>query len=241
MILRRNSHDRFSTVAREWDGEAVVLIGGGPSLTAEQVAMVALEHEAGNVRCIVVNDAYLLAPWADVCYFADARWWKWHTDGVDKPLLGLTAEQVREKFAAFAGEKCSIQNAGRNITDDAVHILRNKHFPENGDGLSVDPGALVTGRHGGFQAINLAVLAGAKNIILLGYDGKPAADGTAHFHGDHPKPSPVSAYPMYLKSFAPAVKPLENLGVSVVNCSPDSAIADFPKMPLEDALACEFA
>jgi len=240
MILVRGS-DRYSTVAREWAGECCVLIGGGPSLTAWQVAMVALEHEAGNVRCIVVNDAYLLAPWADVCYAADSRWHGWHAEGIDKPLIGLTAAQVRARWASFKGQKCSIQSSVGNIADDAVHMLRNVHFPDNGFGLSNAPSSLVTGKHGGYQALNLAVLAGAKNIILLGYDGKPAADGTSHFHGEHPHPSRKSEFPMYRQSFAPAVRPLRDFGVTVINASPGSAITAFPKMRIEDALAMEVA
>jgi len=49
------------------------------------VAQVAAAYERGKVRCIIINDAYLLAPFADILYFADSHWWKWQTTGTAKP------------------------------------------------------------------------------------------------------------------------------------------------------------
>lgn len=243
MILHRIPGERFSRVEKEWEGETVALLGGGPSLTREQVEMV----RAAGLRCIAVNDAYLWADFADVVYFADSHWWKWHAHGVyqngnqalsfAKPRLGLTTEQIRERFASFAGQKCSIQNSGANIRDDAVHILRNSAFPGHSTGLSLDPCALVTGRNSGFQALNLAVLAGAKTILLLGYDGQ-RVNGKDHWHGGHPRPTPEAAYPHYRAAFSEAAKAIREAGVRVINCAPASAIETFEKMTLEDALAC---
>lgn len=234
MILRRNARDRYSTVAREWRGETAVLIGGGPSLTVGQIELVRAAHAAGQVRCIVVNDGFLLAPWADVCYFADAKWWRWTTDGTPKP--GFTAEEVRDRFASFAGQKCSIQSMRAAIPDDSVHMLRNRDFPHHGEGLSLDHGALVTGRNGGFQALNLAVLAGIQAAILIGYDGAPR-DGRTHWFGDHPRVERPTVYPEIRRGFTAARRALAAAGVRVMNCSPGSAIDAFDKVELEEALA----
>jgi len=237
MILRRRAQDRYSEVLPEWQDETVVIIGGGPSLTLEQVAMVKAAHDAGQVRCIAINDAYLWAPWADVHYFADLHWYADHSRGIAKPKLSLTAVQVRTAFAAFAGERCTIeQNQGKNIEDNAVHMLRNRDHPQHGVGLSLDPSALVTGCNGGFQALNLAILAGATTAILLGFDGRPNADGKSHWSGGHPTPTPLDIYKQYLRSFSAAQKAIAAAGVQVINCSPDSAIDSFPKMDLAQAL-----
>lgn len=231
MILRRGA-DRFSEVVRAWDGATVVVIGGGLSLTLEQVALVRAAHKAGKVRCIAVNDAYLWAEFADVLYAADSQWWAWQEAGLPKPLLGMSGYQVRDRFHAFAGERCSIERSGNNITDEAVHILRNRRAQEQR--LSLEPGELATapGKNSGFQAINLAVLAGAKRIPLLGIDGRPG-----HFHGGHPRPTPEHFYDAMRRAFSAAEKAFLDAGVSVVNCSPGSAVDSFPKMKLEDALA----
>jgi hypothetical protein len=221
VILRRLPKSRFSIIERVWEGKTAVLIAGGPSLTQEQVALVRRAREAGGVRVIVVNDAYRLAPWADICYFADSQWFDWH--------------RSRPEFVAFAGEKCSIQNTGMNVDDPVVHLLRNKHFPLHGEGISLDPGALATGRNSGFQALNLAILAGAKTIILLGIDGQKAPDGKTHWHNGHPEPSPEAVYECYRRAFSAGERDIAATGTRVINASPNSAIG-FEKMALADAL-----
>lgn len=231
MILRRLPDSRFSEVLPGWIGETAVVIGCGPSLTMEQVSI------ARDVGCksIAVNDAYLWAPWALVHYAADSHWHDWHTKGLAKPTLGFTAEDVRARWAGFAGQKCSIQNSGANVVDEAVHILRNKTHPNHGVGLSTDPQELVTGRNSGFQSLNLAILAGSKRVLLLGFDGGPG-----HFHGGHPRQTPSAVFPMYRQAMSAAEHAINELGVTVINCSPKSDIDSWPKMPIEDALA-EFA
>jgi hypothetical protein len=80
LLRRRNwPYDRLSSVQRVWEGQTVVCIGGGPSLTLEQI-----EAIPEGCPVIAINDAYLWAPSADVCYFADSRWWEWHTKGIAK-------------------------------------------------------------------------------------------------------------------------------------------------------------
>ena len=231
MILRRLDDSRFSEVLPLWAGQTAVIIGCGPSLTLDQIAIVA----AAGVRAVAVNDAYLVAPWADAHYAADSHWHKWHVAGTPKPILGLTAQDVKGLWTGFKGQKCTIQNSGANVEDDSVHMLRNKNFPSHGMGLSLDPQALVTGRNSGFQALNLAVLAGAKKIILIGFDGQLVA-GKDHFHGGHQRPTPPAAYPLYRQAMSAAENALIAAGVEVVNCSPGSAIDSFPKMRLEDVL-----
>lgn len=236
MIFRRLGDSRFSEVLKAWDGELVVLIGGGPSLSLAQIDTVKAAHDAGRCKAIAVNDAYLWAPWAEVQYAADAKWHAWQVSGISKPTLWLTPEQIRQRWRDYAGEKCSIQNSMANIPDKSVHFLRNATYPDHGFGLSLDPKAIYTGRNSGFQALNIAVLTGAKRILLLGYDGAPSRDGKTHWHGDHPIVAPLSVYAHYRAAFSAAETPLLELGVEVINCSPGSAIDSFPKVPLEKAL-----
>lgn len=236
MILRREP-DRFSVIAREWEGEAVAILGGGPSLSAEQVDLVRRAHGAGRLRCIAVNDAYLVAPWADVCYFADSHWWGWHTRGIDKPGLGLTAAEVRERFAAFVGQKCTIQGSGNDVAPRDAHRLRNADYPRHGYGLSLNPRGITTGSNGGWQACNVAILAGVTTALLLGFDGAPDADGRTHFHGGHPVPTAGLAYRRYCESFDAAAPAIRAAGVRVINCNPSSRIDAFEKMASTTAIS----
>ena len=116
------------------------------------------------------------------------------------------------------------------IEDPEVHLLRNGGT----QGLSDDPEALRTGQNSGYQAINIAVLAGAAGIVLIGYDGKVAADGRTHWFGDHPEREVPFAYELYRKALRQLPPLLKD--VRVINCSPDSAVDAFEKMDLVPAL-----
>lgn len=150
-------------------------------------------------------------------YFADAKWWRWHRE--------------RDEFRAFAGEKCSIWSSGNEIDDPQVNILRNA----GSEGLSDDAGALCTGSNSGYQAVNLAYLAGAARIVLVGYDAKPGPKGERHWFGDHPDRS-SAPYAHMVKAFRELAGRLAAAGIEVINATPASAIECFRKEPLETAL-----
>lgn len=128
--------------------------------------------------------------------------------------------------------KCSIQGSSFEVDDPAVHILRH----EGQDGLSLNPEGLATGQGSGYQALNLAALAGAATVLLVGYDNRPGDDGRNHFFGEHPDGS-SQAYDVWGKHYRAVAPLLERAGVRVVNCTPNSAIDAFPRSTLEDELA----
>lgn len=193
------------TVPKLWSGSTVVCIGGGPSLTVEDVNFV-----RGRARVIAINDAYKLAPWADVLYACDGKWWNWH-----------------QGVPTFTGLRYALVRSASRWT---VDVLKNTG-PE---GLELDPSGLRTGKNSGYQAINLAVHLGGTRVLLLGYDMQ-ATGGKEHWFGDHPNKSP-SPYPSWLREFDTIVGPLKAAGVHVVNCSRRTALTCFPQMPIEQAL-----
>ncbi len=196
-------------VPRRWPGATFVCIAGGPSLTPQDV-----DACRGRARLIAVNDAYRLAPWADVLYACDAQWWRWH------------AEAVRD----FAGLKYGLKPLARKWVPD-VQILRNT----GREGLETDPGGLRTGQNSGYQAINLAYHLGAAKIILLGYDLQIGPGQRSHWFGDHPnKQRPPLRH---MRQFFPSLaKGLRDVGVEVINCSPQTALDCFERRPLADTL-----
>lgn len=210
--MLRRAGNGFSEVVRAWEGERVVILGGGPSLTQEQIDFV-----RGKARVIAINRAYERCPWADVLYFADARFWKEYRDGI-KAFRGLKVTNERAK-----------------VDDPQVHVLRYR--PR--ETISDDPGTLAGGEHAhsGTQAIQLAVHMGAKDIILLGFDAREPKDGKSHWHNEYPWGTPAVVYSKWRGSYRLLVGELEKRGIRVVNCSPQTAIEAFPKMRLEDALA----
>lgn len=115
-----------------------------------------------------------------------------------------------------------------------VHALKHRHA----DGLSFDPKVLHTGGNSGYQAINLAVLLGAKKILLLGYDmSKP--NGRSHWHGDHPEGmnNPEDGhFKRWKEAFATILPDLEKAGVEVVNCTDGSELNCFRRASLESEI-----
>jgi hypothetical protein len=201
----------------------------------EQVQRVGDSHEAAELRCIAINDAYLLAPWADVQYAADSSWHSWHSAGIAKPSLGFSEEDVRLRWAGFSGEKCSIEASGGNIKDERVHMLRNLTYPYHQGVFSTDPRSLVTGRCSGFQAFNLAVLAGAKTVLLLGFDAW-SNGAKFNWHDGHPRLTDPAIFTHMRQAFSLAEPIIKGLGVRVINCSPKSMLG-FEKMDIEAALS----
>lgn len=208
----------YATVPRLWPGETVVILGGGSSLTAADVNFV-----RGKARVIAIKEAGCCAipghvapaPWADVLYAADEKYWRFVKGAPD-----------------FAGLKYAIEQTDTPpIVWPGVQVLRDtgKH------GLELDPSGLRTGYNSGYQAINLAVHLGAARIVLLGFDCWRGPSGHQNWFGPHPTHL-ESPYPIFLQAFASLVEPLAAAGVAVANCSRRTVLTAFPRASLEDVL-----
>jgi hypothetical protein len=188
---------------RLFEDQTVVCIGGGPSLSQTQLDQV----HASSAPAIAINNAYEVAPWAAILYGADLQWWEWH-DG------------ARE----FEGIR---------ITTDIKAAARFNLIYMPGDrreGFSLDPARLSYGpercSNSGYQAINLAILGGARRILLIGYDMR-VVNGAAHWFGEHPN-GQRSPYAAFVRGFDTTREQVIRLGVEVVNCTPGSALKAYP-------------
>lgn len=197
------------TVPRDWEGQTAVCIATGPSLTQEDV-----DYVRGKAKVIAISDAILMAPWADVLYSCDAKWWRHPSKH-----FGLK----------WDGLKVGLHS---NIEFEKVNVLQYTTH----SGFDERPTHLATGHNSGYQALHLAVHFGAKHIILLGYD-MGAAGGKTHFFGAHPDNlESNSPYKKFCSAFETLKEPLDNMGVTVVNCTRKSALKCFTKLPLRVAL-----
>jgi hypothetical protein len=208
----------LSQVNRVWLGQTVVCIASGPSLTAAQVERARVCQSGGRAKVIVCNDNYQIAPWADVLYFADAKWLGWHQD---KP-----------GFKAFAGQKCTLAASAIDFKAwPELHVLPH----DGGEGLSWNPAWLRTGSNSGHQILNIAALSGASLILLLGYDARPGKDGRKHHFGDHPDGS-APPYDKMRSAMRTVDRDAKARGIRIVNCSPGSALDCFEKGTIESWL-----
>lgn len=103
-------------------------------------------------------------------------------------------------------------------------------------GISTDPSLIHTGSNSGFQALNLAILAGASRVLLLGYDMQPT-NGQSHWFGDHPGSlNRASPFAVFRKAFEDAADQIARLGVEVINCSRETSLTCFKRAALSEAL-----
>jgi len=194
----------------DWAGRTVFILASGPSLTQEQCDAV-----RGKGKVIAINTTFRLAPWADVLYGCDGRWWdEYHSEAK------ATSSELWTQEASAAKKH-------------GLKFAQSRKAP----GLGKQFGVIHQGANSGYQAINLAYQAGVKRIVLLGFDMKRVG-GKSHHHGDHPRHLNSSLpFAMWIREFAQLAKDLEAAGVETINCTPGSALKCFRAETLEAVLA----
>lgn len=206
----------FATVPRLLpDGGTVLVLGSGPSLTQADVTLARAHVDL----TIAVNGSYKYAPDAECLYAADAKFWGWHKGCVATHTVGT------EKYPAFVGA------LKYSLSQTPYHVSVLKRGPSTG--LTLDPTKVALGLNGCFQSVNVAVHLGASKIVLLGVDMKGS-----HFHSAHPDRS-VPPFSLCIDRFKTLVEPLRALGISIVNCTPQSALKCFPMASLADVFSGE--
>jgi len=205
----------MNTKPLDWTGRTAVVIASGPSLTDEQASAAAFPRS--HVRVIAVNASFRAAKWPDVVYMGDYQAVKHYAREVHT-LCGLDALWTCSRLGAEQHQANYVQG----LTQEG---LGRRGVAMNGNS--------------GFQAVNLAFLFGARKIILLGFDMKPAPDGRRHWHDEHPKPLvQASQFAEWIHKSAALADDLKAASCDVVNCSPDSALTCFRRGDLQEELAC---
>lgn len=214
--------DPYWRPARLWSGQTCVILGGGPSLTLPD-----LEYARARVdRVVAINNAYLIAPQADMFYFCDRRWWDWHCDN---PKFRAVRRRAR------AGRASLVTRENRDLAQIAPEL---RCLQDTGRwGYDPAPGCVRNGRNSGYQALHLAAQLGVSRAVLLGFDMQVAPDGRAHWHAEHPvQVSPSVFRRLFIRGYETLAAELGQRGVEVVNCSPSSALTAFPRRALRETL-----
>lgn len=183
------------SVPRMWPGKTVAILASGPGMSAEIAAAV----RQSNLPCIAINDTYRLAPFADMLYGADSEWWE-HRRGVPE----------------FSGIKVCCQFT-------VLGVLVLKHTGTSG--FDDNPAHVRTGSNSGYQAVHIAVHAGASRVLLFGFDMQGS-----HWHGPHLAPlrnTSPDTFEKFREHFTTLAPVLKSRGVEVLNCTPDSRLACF--------------
>ncbi len=161
-------------------------------------------------------------------YACDATWWHEYPEAQKFRGRKFTIDES----CVFEAVQCLGQspNIGLSFDPQVLHT---------GQARLPDKSKIFGGGNSGYQAVNLAVHLGARQIILLGFDMKAGPKGQAHHHGAHPRPmnNPTpDNYVRWAAGFWTMLADLKRARVKVINCTPGSALDCFPKAELWDVL-----
>lgn len=205
---------------RIWKGASVAIVGGGPSLTKEQVAAV---RDAG-FRTIGVNDAYLFGVAIDICFWGDRLWY------FGNPVNGHPGH--RERVLKWPGLRvtCCMDC----VDEPGVYTL----IRERSEGLHPPP-RIKWYANSGWTALGLAVMLGARRVVLIGFDGR-AQGARYNWHPDNASGADASVFGFHKESGRQCAKDIaawpDTTGIQIWNCTPGSAYDAFPCAELGEVL-----
>ncbi len=209
------------SVPRDWPGETVFVLGGGPSLIEVDISLLK------SHRVIAVNEAGLtIAPWCDVLYYPDARWMEWNFDRINLHTgkYRLTRVDPYKRTARCNPELK--ERITKGLPDLNIrHLQRDR--PK---ALSPHP-THVAGADGGSNAVNIAFHFGAARIVLVGFDMKGGS-----FHNRHLKKPQPGCFDSFARSLTQMGEALEKYNVEVLNATLNSALTCFRKVKLKDVI-----
>lgn len=189
---------KAAQINRDWVGETVAIFASGPSMSPAIA-----EAVRGTCRTIAINNqSFDCAPWADVIWGSDRKWWVQYFD------------QVKD----LPGRKIMVKQ-GQEL--DGVEFLEIGGSP-----YDERPGYISTGGNSGYAALCFAARAGATRINLYGYDMREVHGKARRF--EYPKS--MNAKPRFrhwLANFDRLAPELKRRGVDVVNCAHGSALRCF--------------
>lgn len=201
----------------DFRGQTVFLIGGGPSVTGQD-----LDGLRGQGVVVAINDAFRTLPWADAIFTADGSW------------LRNRAEELRQAWSLiYAALPADLDLAAYfedvRLPDHLIHLERR-----DGARLNPNPQVVHYADNSGFGALTWAAALGAPRIVLCGYD----LQEEGWWHGGYEWESKgMDRYADWAVSYWLIARDLRRRGVDVVNTNPDSAIRCFRFARLEDCLS----
>ena len=217
-----------------WEGGECWILGGGPSMTQQfdipedLVTSVVTGEQHPSVyspylkaihskHVIGINAAYLIGNWFDFIFFGDKRFF------IERQRSFLRySKPILTCHSFFAGGEFGW----------VKYLAKDNRVPS---GITDNPAKVSWNQSSGAAAISVAANAGAKRIILVGFDMK-MDNGEQHWHGDYknvkkPKKSP---FDRHLRSFGNIAIDAKKRGIEIINACPDSMIKQFPKVEVKD-------
>ena len=227
-------------IPRMWEDADVWILGGGPSVPKQfdipekVIKSVVSGASPPNTyspymsflydkHVIGINIAYKLGDWIDMCFFGDVSF----------------LPTYKDDFINFPNIKVSCADNVKPY-DWIKHLPRD---PKKGRGISTSNEYVSWNSNSGAAAISIAEHAGAKRILLLGFDMKLGDTANQHWHDVYKRGPCTDArriqklpFARHLRGFPAIKQDAQKMGVEILNVSPTSAIECFKKVSLKEFL-----
>lgn len=208
---------KFWSTTRLWEGRTCAVLASGPSLTQEIADAFA---QTGCPAIAINNTGISRAPWANILYAADAKWWT-ENEIYARRFAGVLATMVPNNPSMH----------GFLPVIPGTLILGNGGY----EGFDERPDHMRSGWNSGYQAVHLAAHLGARRILLLGFDMHRTHG--EHWHPDHKwRPGHKSNYGLFMHSFNGVAPEYKRRGIEIINCTQGSALKCFPLATVEEGL-----
>ena len=224
-----------------WEEGDVWIIGGGPSIPKQfdvpdkVIQNVVRGSSSPNAyspymsalhdkHVIGINVAYQIGDWIDMVFFGDGGFFL----------------KYQERLAKFPKLRVSCSPKTNNVPW-VKYLFRDSSHPR---GISPNPKSVSWNGNSGAAAVSVAANAGAKRIILLGFDMKVNGSSDQHWHDLYnrsagkgtEKRAKKMPFHRHLKGFPAIAADAKKRKIEILNASPDSAIECFRKVSVKDLL-----
>lgn len=228
-------------VPNMWEGGECWILGGGSSMPREfgipeDIIQAVMNKQSPlsvyspylspihGKHVIGINVAYKIGTWMDMVFFGDSSFYEIHRQELSHyPKLKVScAPKVETTFM-----------------NDGIKFLKKDSKIQ---GISTNPRTVAWNKNSGAAAISVAANAGAKRIILLGFDMTLNEGGEQHWHQEYKvKQTKTSlttkqTFTIHMQGFNAISRDAKQRGIEIINASPNSKIQQFEKVSVKELL-----
>lgn len=212
----------------------IVCIGTGPSLTDRQVEVA----RGKGFQLFGCNRTFVDFANLDLCFGNDLKFWERYMPLLEEYTENGTQPKRVATGSKEAAERWPVLEYFEPIFKPGLSVPRETGQQQ-----------IHHGHGAGYSLVNVAYLSGADQIILLGYDLKYPKNydarnrdpgGQRHYFGEYEEP--LQHWPSERinkdgvhEELCELYQTVAEQGlVEIINCSADSALECFPRMPIEE-------
>jgi hypothetical protein len=228
-------------VPKIWEDEEVWILGGGASVakqfeipdkviksvmdgTSQPSVYSPFMESIHKKHVIGINIAFMIGDWMDIIFFGDNGFFNRYAEGL----------------ANYPGIRATCTS---QIIDPPNWVKLLTKDLEHPRGISTFPSMVSWNGNSGAAAISIAANAGAKRIVLLGFDMNLSESNHIHWHDVYQRGKITTedqkkrlVFDRHLKGFEQIAKDARKRGIEILNASPTSEIKEFPKVTVKSLL-----